>query len=213
MLDPNCNAIQTLFSRFRQDPRRKEALSGTGGLHRRHPGQDPDDCVTLMSCLKRIRKWRVPPHWSGRDWFEEVSAEATVTALQAKRDFDPGRGVPWGAYLRQRVMNSALARYRREWSYAIHRAKATVLVDRHTAGAAWPLLDDSIGGLLQQALKRLSKSDYCLITELYWEGKSEASLGKCLGISQQAVNKRKRLVLKTLHRLIDDLALKMDGDL
>jgi DNA-directed RNA polymerase specialized sigma subunit len=111
------------------------------------------------------------------------------------------------------VLNSALARYRREWSFAIHRAKQTVLSDWQMAEAAPPPLGESIDRVLHEALKRLPKSDSWLITQLFWEGKSEASLGKCLGISQQGVSRRKGSILKTLHRLIDELTENLEDEL
>ncbi len=40
-------------------------------------GQDSSEWLTVHSCLKRIRRWRVPPHWSVRDWFDEIMAEVT----------------------------------------------------------------------------------------------------------------------------------------
>ena len=54
-----------------------------------------------------------------------MEAEATAAALQAKRDFDPTRGVPWEAFLRLRIIHSALARHRREWMFAIRRVPIT----------------------------------------------------------------------------------------
>lgn len=210
MLDTNRDALLESLSGRCQDPSREKPASDPASQNRVDHEQDPDEWVILVGCLKRIRKWRVPPHWSDRDWFEEVGAEATVAALQAKRDYDPDRGVPWGIYLRRRVTNTALTRYRREWSFAIHRASTAASHDSGAAPRSSPLSDESIDRLLQEALKRLSRPDSWLITELFWAGRSEANLGQCLGISQQAVNKRKRLIFKTLHRIIDDLAEKME---
>lgn len=210
MLDTNRDALLDFFSRQCQGPSRTKGASGTGAQRRKHCGQDSKEWVIILSCLKRIRTWRVPLHWSDRDWFEEVGAEATVAALQAKRDFDPGRGVPWGVYLRRRVTNSALARYRREWSYAIRRVSGAALDDCPTARGDGLPSAESIAGLLQEALKRLPGRDAWIITELFWEAKSEANLSEYLGISQQAVNKRKRSIFKTLHRLIDDLAENLE---
>ena len=70
--------------------------------------------------LKRIRLWRVPPNWSWGDWFEELAAVATAAAWQAICDFDPERGVPLAGFGYCRMMSCCLARYRKEWRYALY---------------------------------------------------------------------------------------------
>jgi DNA-directed RNA polymerase specialized sigma24 family protein len=72
---------------------------------------------------------------------------------------------------------------------------------------------EPIARLVQEALRRLPQPDAWLIEALFWEGKSEANLAERLGISQQAVNKRKWSIFKTLHRLIDNLAKNADTEL
>jgi DNA-directed RNA polymerase specialized sigma24 family protein len=213
MLDTNRDAILKLFSRGSQNPSQGKVASESRARDGKPLGEYPEEWITILSCLKRIRKWRVPPHWSYREWFEEVDAEATTAALQAKRDFDPGMGVPWGVYLRRRVMNAALTRYRREWSYAIRRASGAAPDNCEKAGGTQALSSESMNGLLLEALKRLSRSDAWLITELFWRGRSEANLGERLGITQQAVNKRKRVIFKTLHLLIENIAKELEFEL
>jgi DNA-directed RNA polymerase specialized sigma24 family protein len=161
--------------------------------------------ATALSCLRKIRRWRVPPRWSRRDWFEEIGAELTIAALLAARDYDPARGVPPEAFLRRRMMTRAYSRYRREWRYAIRQIAGTVL-DRHQDGAGTAPETDAEARFLLDALRRLSRPGSSLIEGLFWERKTEAELAKCFGISQQAVNKRKRSIFRTLHRLIDEIA-------
>ena len=159
--------------------------------------QEPLDWLALSGCLRRIRRWRVPPHWSSRDWSEEMGAEATLAALQAARDFDPTRGVPWEAFLRQRVRRAALARYRREWTYALRRVSVPAL-DEYGAEGGGPPSREAVFALLQEALGRLPRSDVWLIEGLFWGGQTEARLARDLGVSQQAVSKRKKNILKFL---------------
>jgi DNA-directed RNA polymerase specialized sigma subunit len=166
-----------------------------------------------LRCLKRIRRWRVPPLWSRREWLEEVEAEATVATLQALSDFDPARGVPRSAFLHQRIIRAVLARYRREWAYAIHRVSAGALDEYETRGSRDSPLQEIIAGLLEEALGQLPHSDISLIEGLFWEGKSEASLAEFLGISQQAVNKRKRTIFRDLRRRIENLGIGADSGL
>ena len=165
--------------------------------------RDSFEWCVISKCLRRIRRWRVPPRWSDQDWREEMEAEATAAALQAMRDFDPTRGVPWEAFLRLRIIHSALARHRREWMFAIHRVFITACDESEmTEGASLPSHEATLE-LLQVALGRLSAADARLIEGLFWEGKTEAGLGEALGISQQAVSKRKLSILKTLRRVVE----------
>jgi DNA-directed RNA polymerase specialized sigma24 family protein len=170
----------------------------------------------LPGCLRKIRRWRVPPRWSVPDWSAEIAAELTFAALQAARDFDPARGVPREVFLRQRVMHRAYSHYRREWTYAMrHVARAELgcegqsdVGDRPSARTRTEFFREV--EMLLEALRRLSHSDFWLIDELYWGGKTEFELAKVLGVSQQAVSKRKRTVFKTLHHLILEIANHSD---
>ena len=54
----------------------------------------------------------------------------------------------------------------------------------------------------KEAIARLPTSDASLIEEIFWEGKSEARLAEALGISQQAVNKRKHNIFRLLDNII-----------
>src|SRR5438094_3066407 len=74
----------------------------------------------MQSGFKRIRSWRVPPNWSRDDWLEELAAVATAAAWQALCDFDPDRGVPLAGFGYCRMISRCLARYRKEWRYALH---------------------------------------------------------------------------------------------
>src|SRR5262245_10510651 len=76
--------------------------------------------LAMQSGLKRIRSWRVPPNWSQADWLEELAAVATAAAWQALCDFDPDRDVPLASFGYYRIMSRCLARYRKEWRYALH---------------------------------------------------------------------------------------------
>src|SRR6476661_1378249 len=74
----------------------------------------------VQSGLKRIRSWREPPNWSRGDWVEELAAVAIAAAWKAICDFDPERGVPLEGFGYCRMMSCCLARYRKEWRYALH---------------------------------------------------------------------------------------------
>jgi RNA polymerase sigma factor (sigma-70 family) len=143
------------------------------------------------------------------DWREEIGAEVMSAVIQAARDFDPERGVPWTAFLRQRIMHSAVGRYRREWRFAFRRVSPPSLEECGvTAHSDVGSVLEARGLVLRNALDRLPKPDAGLIEHLFWEGKTEASYAKSLGISQQAVSKKKRKILALLSKL-----LRSDGSL
>jgi len=48
------------------------------------------------------------------------------------------------------------------------------------------------------ALARLTKSDLWLVEQLFWRGRTEATVATETGITQQAVNKRKSMILLRL---------------
>lgn len=164
------------------------------------------DYQVVRRCLSRIRRWKIPRGWSRRDWQEEMNAEMVFSAIEAARKFDGSRGVPWEAFLYQRVFRSALARYRREWSHAIRRSSDTSLGPGLEAVGEEGPSQEPIVTVLFDLLGQLPRSDRSLIESIYWEGKSEASLGRCLGISQQAVSRRKLLILRSLRAPIERVA-------
>jgi RNA polymerase sigma factor (sigma-70 family) len=202
MQDDQCDYLMQILNEDPAAPSTKGKNSVDGTPLKVNLGQDSAEWVTVHSCLKRIRRWHVPPHWSVQDWFDEIMAEVTLSVIQATKAFDASRGIPFGAFLHRRIMHTALARYRREWTYAIHQISEAA-VDEYEAvkGGEYPSRE-AIGGLLNEAIARLPTSDASLIEEIFWEGKSEARLAEALGISQQAVNKRKHNIFRLLDNII-----------
>jgi RNA polymerase sigma factor (sigma-70 family) len=150
----------------------------------------------------------MPHHWAIQDWLEEMEAEAAAAALQAARDFDPGRNVPWEAFLRRRIMAAALARYRREWVYARRRVSDS---DKDFPAGALPRahsLREEDFAVLLRALQELPAADLVIIEGIYWDGNTENALAGDLGVSQQAVSKRKHAILRALRGIL--LALEKE---
>src|SRR5438270_626169 len=54
-----------------------------------------------------------------------------------------------------------------------------------------------------EALAKLKEGDIQVIKSLFWDNRSEAEVAELLGISQQAVSKRKLAILGRLRRLLD----------
>jgi DNA-directed RNA polymerase specialized sigma24 family protein len=170
------------------------------------PVAGPSSLPILDSCLRRIFRWRVPPNWSISDWRNEMRAEAACAAWQARRDYDPTLGVPFSAFVHQRVLTNTLTRYRHEWVYALRSAQEydpegfdSRLFD-YTASA---VLDDDWP---RYALARLTKSEIWLIGQLFLKDRTEAEIATQIGITQQAVNKRKSMILLRLREYMTETA-------
>lgn len=153
-------------------------------------------------CRRRIRSWRVPPHWTMSQWLEELEAEGRVAALQALGDFDPGRNIPLAIYIRMRVLGQAIARYRKEWSYAIHQVSVEVRDADAPACVVVPIAVQQ--DELDYALAKLTDADRWLIDRLFWHRETETEVAHKLGVSQQAISKRKLAILRQLRHLLAD---------
>ncbi|MBI4472960.1 MAG: sigma-70 family RNA polymerase sigma factor [Acidobacteria bacterium] len=161
-------------------------------------------------CCRRVFSWRVPPNWSTPDWQDECKAMACAAAWQAMCHFDPQRGVPLVAFLYERALASCYTRYRQEWSYACRCiGEIAQSGDLDSDELSWVRRTgyscQSVQHSLtldteevQRAVSRLAERDQALIHQLYWEGKTEQCLGREYGVTQQAVSKRKRAILRLL---------------
>jgi RNA polymerase sigma factor (sigma-70 family) len=179
-------------------------MAAGGSLDDPNRGRPSPEWASVVSaCLRKIRRWRVPPRWTFLDWFEEIEAEATVSALNAIKEFDPTRGIPWEAFLRRLIMQRCLTRYRREWTYALRMIAMGEFGEFEISGVGNADERGIIFAQLLDALGRLPPVDSWLIEGLFWGGETEAGLAEVLEISQQAVSKRKSSILRTLRRLID----------
>jgi RNA polymerase sigma factor (sigma-70 family) len=160
---------------------------------------DPLLLPVANSCLRRIFRWRVPPNWSISDWRYEMRAEAACAAWQAVRDYDPSCGVPFSAFAHQQILTSTLTRYRREWAYAFRVAQ-----ERNPEDSNSRQLDSAASAVFDawpsHALEQLSKSDLWLIEQLFLKDRTEADIAKQIGVTQQAVSKRKWMILLRLRR-------------
>ena len=159
--------------------------------------------AALQRCLRRIRGWQPPSNWSAEDWHREITAHALCAVCEAERDFDPSRGVPLGGFVYQRVLARSLTRYRQEWSYARRHAPAPANSEGDEGpprdGPAAPPEPAASGRAeLLGALAGLSTLDRAIIVQTYWHDRTETEVARDIGISQQAVNKRKRLALEKL---------------
>jgi RNA polymerase sigma factor (sigma-70 family) len=156
----------------------------------------PQWAPVLESVFKRIRGWRVPPRWSVRDWSEELKALSLAAAWHALGDFDPTYGVPLPVFLRERILATALTRYRQEWAYSMRCSEEV----QNEGKPRSPFRHLPAHESFVDAVARLAAIDRWLIEQIFWHGRSEAEVSKHLGISQQAVSKRKKSALRALRR-------------
>ena len=135
-------------------------------------------------------------------------AVAAAAACDAESQFNPSYGVTLAAYVHSRVLSRALTRYRQEWTFS-NRYGSDILEERD-GDACWrsegfliPVVDGMEGNpaciALLEAVVDLPEESRWLIEQLFWEGRTEAEIARGVGISQQAIAKRKRSVLRVLH--------------
>jgi RNA polymerase sigma factor (sigma-70 family) len=131
-------------------------------------------------------------------WREEAEAEGRAVAWAAIEEYDPGRGVPILAFLRRRVVVGVWSRYRREWAFGRRTGPGPAVDPEERTGElrSQESLDDIIG--------RLTTDERWLIRSIFWEGRTEADIAGELGISQPAVSKRRRRILKAMRRRLQD---------
>ena len=167
----------------------------------------------VQSGLKRIRSWRVPPNWSRGDWCEELAAVGTAAAWQAVCDFDPARGVSLAGFGYCRLMTRCLARYRKEWRYALHLVDSDSC-EKQTTTFKHPGLAASSAAKadgtycshdhLRGAVRALPSKECRLIEQLFWQERTETEVAEATGINQSTINRRKQAILNGLRMKLRD---------
>jgi DNA-directed RNA polymerase specialized sigma24 family protein len=192
----SCTAEEAVAQGFRERKGRTDSPAAGADVHPAFL----DWTRVWSGCERRLRSWRVPPRWSVREWLEEMQAEGVAAALMAARDYQSERNVPLGAYVRMRVMGQVLTRYRKEWAYALHQAPVGTYdgLEQESRSERGALSWDEVAW----AIGRLRDVDRQLIERLFWRGDSEAEVARALGLSQQAVNKRKHCIFNDLRHYL-----------
>jgi len=157
--------------------------------------------VLWARCWVRVRSWRVPPRWSAGDWCDEARALGHAAACSAWREFDPRRLVPLDAFLYRRVVDAVWTRYRQEWAYGRRAVPQEVVEDDALARS---LPDPDLLEQMTHALDHLSEPERRLIRQLFWDGSSPLELAGIMGVSLQALMKRKVRVLRKLRQMLED---------
>jgi DNA-directed RNA polymerase specialized sigma24 family protein len=169
---------------------------------------ETDDAV--RRAFARVRYWRIPPHWSTQDWLDEVRAILQSAATAAGLDYDKERAVPLRAHIYMRAVAAAWTRYRQEWSYYLHSATASRAgVEPIAMPFDRPHADETVRYFLGRALSHLPVEDQLLIEQLFWNGTRKGRLAVMLGVSQQAVSRRKVRVLQLLRQALRSHAVRL----
>jgi len=167
----------------------------------------------VQAGFKRIRSWHVPPNWSRGDWFEEVIAVGTAAAWQAVCEFDSELGVSLAGFGYCRMMTRCLARYRKEWRYALHLVasdacqKETTTFKRPGLAASSAAKADGTycsHDHLRGAVGALPSEQSRLIEQLFWQERTETEVAAAMGINQSTINRRKHDILKGLRMKLRD---------
>jgi Sigma-70, region 4 len=158
----------------------------------------------IRRALSKVSSWRTPPHWSSCDWHAELRAVLHSGAACASLDYDDTRGVPLRAHIYMRATAAAWTRYRQEWSYCRHSAAVSEIGVESVATPCERLQDDeTLHGVVAQALKQLAVEDQWLVEQLFWNGTRQKKVAVTLDVSQQEVSRRKARALRQLRRFLN----------
>ena len=206
---------QNWWRSFCEPPPRGEHLGRKGAITTSDTLSHLDESLgsAVQSGLKRTRSWRVPPNWSRDDWLEELAAVATAAAWQAVCEFDPDRGVPLAGFAYCRMMTRCLARYRKEWSYALHFVASDSCEKETTTSQHLRLTASSAANGngahhsnddLRGAVVALPSEQQRLIEQLFWEERTETEVADVMGTNQSTINRRKQAILHGLRMKLGD---------
>jgi hypothetical protein len=98
----------------------------------------------------------------------------------------------------------AMERYRKEWSFASRMGPVWTGMDPPDESMSTPT-DVGTKERLLASVTGLAGIDRRLLERLFWEGQSEEAIARELGITKQAINKRKWKILLGLRRSIEKL--------
>lgn len=155
-----------------------------------------------------LKKASLQPHLLSIS--DEAFAEARLSFLEAIKNFDPARGVPFPGYAKAKVygdLRTLFKRERRRWQREI--LPADTQSENGSEGSFWEGLADPLdenAALLRReairtALQKLPLRQQQLLRLLFFEEKTQKEAAVLLGISQQAAASMKTRALKNLRLL------------
>jgi len=132
----------------------------------------------------------------------EVAAHGQAAAHEARCEYDSSRGLEPAVFVRSRVMGRLLTRYRQEWTFARRVAVWGVDASEKPAETRWakPVsrTKNAMAESLREALDQLSSRDRWLVVQIFWHERDQHDLARELGVSQPAVSKQYRNIVRRL---------------
>jgi DNA-directed RNA polymerase specialized sigma24 family protein len=167
-------------------------------------GRESKDGVAeiLRICVRKAARWRVPPNWTCGEWMKEVVALGLAAAHEASCQFEPSLGRR-PAFFMARIMGRMLTRYRQEWSFAKRISPRTFVPEQISMVAEpstgpWYCARCTPADKLLEALSQLEDIDRWLLVQMFWRDRDQNELARELGVSQPAISKRYRNVVRKL---------------
>lgn len=126
-----------------------------------------------------------------------------AAGYEASCQFDPSRGAPASTFFQARIMGRILTRYRQEWSFAMRVARwimerEQLSMSRDVASARSNYLRHEPEDRLIDAVNQLGEIDRWLVVQIFWCNRHQTELARELGVSQPAISKRYRNVIREL---------------
>lgn len=171
----------------------------------------------IEECLREVRRWKIPPNWSDKDWTEEMKSIALMAGWMALASYNPRRKVPVGQFIKIQVKAALLQRYRDEWRFASRCRCCTSPQGEESDGADAVSLEEFADISAEEAfwwrvevrdlLARLPPKEHYLLERLFIDGVTESEVAAELRVSQPTVSRWKREILKKLRSMLEEQSL------
>lgn len=166
--------------------------------------------ASVRLCVRKAGRWRVPPNWTSGEWMKEMMALGLAAGHEAACQFDPSRGAAAPAFFSTRIMGRLLTRYRQEWSFATRVTNWSQEPEQATLASREPFTSGyypnhtTDTGLID-AVNQLDETERWLMVQIFWRDRDQSDVARELGVSQPAVSRRYRNVVRKLrNRLLED---------
>lgn len=138
----------------------------------------------------------------------ELQGEALLTLLRAVEEFEPSRGVPFEAFVKEKVWEALLSFVRRE---AKRKRRERLLSDFVGEGLRPPKglpVSPEEAVLrkvdMEKALEALPEREREVIVGLFYKGLTQGEVARRLGVSQSQVSKLKAKALRRLREFLEE---------
>ena len=139
---------------------------------------------------------------------EDAESEARISLLRALKEFDPSLGIPFAGYAKRRVFGDVRTFFRRERSKWQREVVPFETEDgdsfwENLSGTWEPAAEVDFRETLEKCMEELTEREREVVRCLSFEGMSLTDIARQLGVSPQAVAKRKRKALAKLKKYFE----------